>query len=94
MYKLPATAGIAGLLEIRPFKIDLNMIEAPVVIAGYMAPSYDHKLLAYALDTEGSDAYQLAILDMETGETLPDTLSRGGYGFEGAAEQRKLGDQL
>lgn len=70
--------------------LDLNTIDAPVVIAGYMAPSYDHELLAYALDTEGSDAYQLAILNMETGETLPDTLSSDGYAFEWAADNRTL----
>jgi SecD/SecF fusion protein len=35
VYKLPATAGIAGLLEIRPFKIDLNMIAAMLTIIGY-----------------------------------------------------------
>ncbi len=70
--------------------LDLNTIDAPVVIAGYMAPSYDHKLLAYALDTAGSDAFQISILDMETGETLPDSLSSDGYAFEWAADNRTL----
>ncbi len=46
---------------------------------GAVSQSPDHRYLAYAVDTAGSEFYQLRIRDMETGEDVA-TLSDEGYG--------------
>jgi len=45
---------------------------------GGAAHSPDHKLLAYAVDTNGSEYYTLKIRNLETGEDLPDTVESTG----------------
>jgi len=42
---------------------------------GIVKLSPDHRFLAYAFDTEGSEEYVLAVKDLETGELLRDTAS-------------------
>jgi oligopeptidase B len=49
--------------------------------------SPNHRYIAYAVDTKGSEFYTLRILDTTTGETLPDVIE-GTYGdFEWADDQ-------
>jgi oligopeptidase B len=42
---------------------------------GAFAPSSDHRLLAYTMDTSGDEQHTLRIRDLSTGADLPDTLS-------------------
>ena len=47
---------------------------------GAFEVSPDHTLLAYLLDTEGSETYTLHIKDLQTGELLPDAIpNTNGY---------------
>jgi oligopeptidase B len=45
---------------------------------GGAAHSHDHKLLAYAVDTNGSEYYTLKIRDLATGQDLPDMIESTG----------------
>ncbi len=45
---------------------------------GAMAVSPDGRLLAYSTDNTGFRQYTLQMLDLATGELLPDTAARGG----------------
>ncbi|MEZ4636726.1 MAG: hypothetical protein R2856_17485 [Caldilineaceae bacterium] len=46
------------------------------------AVSPDHRYLAYAIDTDGSEVYTLRIKDLESGSLLPDTIPNTYYGLE------------
>ena len=46
---------------------------------GEVVHSPDHKLIAYSVDTQGSEYYDIYFKNIETGELLPDRLI-GGYG--------------
>jgi oligopeptidase B len=46
---------------------------------GAVEPSPDHRYLAYAVDTAGSEFYQIKVRDLETGEEIT-TLTSEGYG--------------
>lgn len=52
--------------------------------------SPDHKRLAYAVDTNGSEFYTIRIRELATGETLPDTITSASGGFAWAADNRTL----
>ena len=47
---------------------------------GNFAVSSDHSLLAFALDTDGSETYTLRIKDLGNGELLPDRIENTYYG--------------
>ena len=49
---------------------------------GNFAVSPDHSLLAFALDTDGSETYTLRIKDLGNGELLPDRIENTYYGLE------------
>ncbi|MDQ3327415.1 MAG: S9 family peptidase, partial [Chloroflexota bacterium] len=57
---------------------------------GAYTVSPDHRLLAYSLDTSGSEAYTLYIKDLETGELLPDQVPNTYYGIEWANDNRTI----
>jgi len=46
---------------------------------GAVEPSPDHRYLAYAVDTAGSEFYQIRVRDLETGEEVA-SLTEEGYG--------------
>jgi oligopeptidase B len=50
--------------------------------------SPDHRHLAYALDTDGSEHFELYFLDLETQQLLPHRVSDVTYGFAWAADNR------
>ena len=52
--------------------------------------SPDHSLLAFALDTDGSETYTLQVKDLSTGELLPDRIENTYYGLEWANDNRTL----
>jgi oligopeptidase B len=48
---------------------------------GVMQVSPNHQILAYALDTEGSERYTLQFVDLSTGQAYPETIPETYYGF-------------
>ncbi|MBW3668663.1 MAG: S9 family peptidase [Actinobacteria bacterium] len=48
--------------------------------------SPDHRLLAYAVDTDGGERYALRFRDLETGDDLPDVVEGTYYGLAWAAD--------
>ena len=57
---------------------------------GNFAVSPDHSLLAFALDTDGSETYTLRVKDLETGNLLPDRIENTYYGLEWGKDNRTL----
>lgn len=55
---------------------------------GFADVSPNQQLLAYGVDTDGSEAYTLYIKDLKTGELLPDTLTNLDTSFEWANDSR------
>ncbi|HUU85409.1 MAG TPA: S9 family peptidase [Phycisphaerae bacterium] len=52
--------------------------------------SPDHKLLAYSVDTNGSEMYTLRVKDLTTGRLLPDEIRDTYYGLEWGNDDRTL----
>ena len=52
--------------------------------------SPDHSLLAYSLDTTGSEEYTIYVKDVTTGELLPDQISNTTYSLEWANDNQTL----
>ncbi len=48
---------------------------------GLLAVSPNHQILAYAVDTSGSERYTLLFLNLTTGQLYPETILETGYGF-------------
>lgn len=72
--------------------VDLN-VEAEgreYLRMGNFAVSPDHSLVAFALDTDGSETYTLQIKDLTTGELLPDRIENTYYGLEWGNDNRTL----
>jgi oligopeptidase B len=55
---------------------------------GVYAPSPDHTLLAYSVDTEGDEDFTVSVLDLRTGELLADRIENTYYSLEWAADNR------
>ncbi|ORY52895.1 peptidase S9A prolyl oligopeptidase domain protein beta-propeller [Rhizoclosmatium globosum] len=53
-----------------------NDMKEEYIRVGTLAVSKSGKLLAYSLDTDGSEAYKISVKNLETGEILADTLSK------------------
>ncbi len=62
----------------------------PFCKLGVYRVSPDHRLLAYSVDTAGSEQFMLRIKDLATGEHLPDTILNTSYSAEWAADSRTL----
>ncbi len=58
-------------------------------MGNYMV-SPDHSLLAFALDTDGSETYTLRVKDLTSGELLPDRIENTYYGLEWSNDNRTL----
>jgi oligopeptidase B len=54
--------------------LDLNVMAGDYLRLGSWQPSPDHRYLAYTLNETGGIAYTLRILDMLTGESLPERI--------------------
>ncbi|PSB23836.1 S9 family peptidase [Stenomitos frigidus] len=48
---------------------------------GLFAVSPNHQILAYSVDTTGSERYTLLFLNLATGQLYPETILETGYGF-------------
>ncbi len=57
---------------------------------GVYAPSPDHKLLAYSIDTEGDEDFTVFFKDLSTGELLGDRIANTYYSLEWAADNRTV----
>jgi oligopeptidase B len=55
---------------------------------GVCLPSPDHKLLAYSVDTDGSETLVLRVKNLETGRLLPDEIKNSSYTFAWANDNR------
>ncbi len=55
---------------------------------GFAEVSPNQQLLAYGVDTDGSESYTLYIKDLKTGALLPDTLTNVDTSFEWANDSR------
>ncbi|MXZ89911.1 MAG: S9 family peptidase [Chloroflexi bacterium] len=55
---------------------------------GSFANSPDHRLFAYGADFDGSEQFTIRVLDLETGETLPDTIPNTYYSLQWANDSR------
>ncbi|MGO1983138.1 S9 family peptidase [Brachybacterium alimentarium] len=57
---------------------------------GGLAPSPDHTLLAYAVDTAGDERFTLVVKDIASGEVLDETVTDTGYGLAFSTDQQWL----
>ena len=55
---------------------------------GAFRNSPDHKLAAYGVDFDGSEQYTIRLLDLETGQTLPEAIPGTYYSIEWANDNR------
>ena len=55
---------------------------------GVFENSPDHRLVAFGVDFDGSEQFTIQVLDLETGETLPDTIPNTYYSLEWASDSR------
>jgi oligopeptidase B len=70
--------------------LDLNDMAGDYLRLGSWQPSPDHRYLAYAINETGGIAYTIRILDMTTGETLPDRMSASPWGIVWADSERLI----
>ena len=57
---------------------------------GGLAPSPDHTLLAYAVDTAGDERFTLVVKDIAAGEILDEAVTGAGYGLAFSTDQQWL----
>ena len=70
--------------------LDLNAFDGDYVNVGAFRVSPDHRYLAYALDTDGSEAFTLRVKDLHTGEHLPERVQNLASALEWANDSRTL----
>jgi oligopeptidase B len=76
--------------------LDENLLAGePACTGGYVAlgvrvVSPDGRLLAYSVDFDGDEVYQLRVRDLASGEDLPDRIERSYYGLAWSADSRSL----
>ena len=86
--------GTGGRLSGGP---DAVILDEPALAEGHEyfrlgghAVSPDGRLLAYAVDTNGSERFVLKVRDLETGVELPDLIENWRYGLVWAADSRSF----
>ena len=55
---------------------------------GVFENSPDHRLIAYGVDYDGSEQYTVRVVNLHTGETLPDTIPNTYYSLEWCNDNR------
>ncbi len=55
---------------------------------GTLSVSRDHRLLAYSIDTDGSESYALRVKSLETGTLAPDEIKNCSYSFAWANDDK------
>ncbi len=86
----PAVAAADGDGEV--ILLDANQAAAGFAYfqLGVFAPSPDHTLLAYSIDTEGDEDFTVFFKDLRSGELLPDHIANTYYSLEWAADNRTV----
>jgi len=76
---------------------DVVILDEPAMAAGLdyfrlggHVVSPDGRLLAYAVDTNGSERYVLKVRDLSTGKDLPDVIENWRYGLVWAADSKSF----
>ena len=87
-------SGTGGRLAAAPMP---SILDEPALAEGHEyfrlgghAVSPDGRLLAYAVDTNGSERFVLKVRDLETGAELPDLIENWRYGLVWAADSRSF----
>ena len=57
---------------------------------GAFENSPDHRLVAYGADFDGSEQFTIRVIDLDTGDTLPDAIPNAYYSLEWANDNRTL----
>jgi oligopeptidase B len=72
--------------------IDVNALakDLDYCRVGSLENSPDHKLLAYSMDSDGSEKYTIYVKNLETGELLPDAIPGSYYSLEWANDSQTL----
>ena len=72
--------------------IDVNVLakDLDYCRVGSLDNSPDHKLLAYSMDSDGSEKYTIYVKNLETGELLPDAIPGSYYSLEWANDSQTL----
>ena len=72
--------------------LDVNALAAgrDYTRVGAFENSPDHRLAAYGVDFDGSEQFTVHVLDLETGETLADTIPNTYYSLEWANDNRTI----
>ena len=72
--------------------LDVNQLAEGLdyVRVGSLENSPDHRWLAYSLDTDGSETFTIHFKNLETGETLEETLANTYYSLAWASDSRTL----
>ena len=80
-----------------PAAADAVILDEPELAAGHEyfrlgghAVSPDGRLLAYAVDTNGSERFVLKVRDLATGADLPDVIENWRYGLVWAADSKSF----
>jgi len=92
IYCRRVTSGRGSLDAAEEVLLDVNM-EAEgkkYMRLGNFSVSPDQRLLAYALDDNGSENYTLRVKNLETGELLPDEVAKTYYGLEWGNDNQTL----
>jgi oligopeptidase B len=72
--------------------IDVNVLakDLDYCRVGSLENSPDHRLLAYSMDSDGSEKYTIYVKDLETGELLSDAIPGSYYSLEWANDSQTL----
>ena len=70
------------------FDISQQDVSTGYLDVGLTLVSPDEDLLAYSVDTDGDEVFELRFRDLRTGEDLPDTVARSYYGGAWSADSQ------
>jgi len=62
----------------------------PYFALGALEVSPDHNILAYSIDNTGAEKFELAFLNLTTGQTYPDRIASTTYGIEWAEDNKTV----
>lgn len=81
---------VGGMDAPEQILLDLNEMAGDYLRLGSWRPSPDHRYLAYTLNDTGGIAYTLRIMDMSTGDHLPERIPASSWGFVWADDRRLI----
>lgn len=78
-YAINCRKGTDGKEEI---VVDRNAYNEKHITMGAYSPSPDNRYVAYSLDRDGSEYFEMYIKDLTTGKDLPQTIPKTSYGVQ------------